>query len=217
MNSSTSKILLMLSLAFIPGCSSLSASNPQGFTYQHIPVTTESAKSGSESSILFRGNPLPLSGSAISVGETLRTAPLAAEDLSLINLADRTGTVKVISIVPSLDTKVCEQQTHYLSEKNKGLDKRVTLITISIDTPFAQKRFAEEAKISNVEFLSDYRGGNFGEAHGLLLPGPHILSRSLMVVDTQNTIRYLQITPDLGQLPDMEEAFRVAQSLVEKR
>ncbi|MGE0472852.1 MAG: thiol peroxidase [Nitrospirales bacterium] len=216
MNDSFWKVLIMLNLAVIAGCGSFAPSKPQGFTYQQIPVTTETAKSGNESTILFRGTPLPLSGSAISVGETLRTAPLATQDLSLIDLTDRTGTVKVISIVPSLDTKVCEQQTHYLSEKNEGLDKQVTLITISIDTPFAQKRFAEEANISNVEFLSDFRGGDFGEAHGLLLPGPHVLSRSVMVVDTQNTIRHLQITPDLGQLPDMDEAFRVAKALAEK-
>ncbi len=211
------KMLFVLNLVLIAGCGSFGPSKPEGFTYQQIPVTTESVKSGNESSILFRGNPLPLSGPAISVGETLRSAPLAAQDLSIINLADRTGTVKVISIVPSLDTKVCEQQTHFLSEKNEGLDQRVSLITISVDTPFAQKRFAEEAKISNVEFLSDYRGGDFGEAHGLLLPGPHVLSRSIMVVDSQNTIRHLQITPDLGQLPDMKEAFRVAQALAEKK
>lgn len=217
MNDSAWKILIMLSLIFLPGCSGISSSKPQGFTYQQIPVTNESAKSGDQSTILFRGKPLPLSGSAISVGETLRTAPLAAQDLSVIDLADRTGTVKVISIVPSLDTKVCEQQTHYLSEKNQGLDKTVSLITVSIDTPFAQKRFAEEAHISNVEFLSDYRGGDFGKAHGLLLSGPHVLSRSVIVVDGQNTIRHLQITPDLGQLPDLEKAFRVAKSLIEQQ
>lgn len=217
MNHSAWKMLFIFNLVLIAGCGSFGSSKPEGFTYQQIPVTTESVKSGNESTILFRGNPLPLSGPAISVGETLRSAPLATQDLSVINLADRTGTVKVISIVPSLDTKVCEQQTHFLSEKHEGLDRRVTLITISVDTPFAQKRFAEEAKISNVEFLSDYRGGDFGKAHGLLLPGPHVLSRSVMVVDDQNTIRHLQITPDLGQLPDMQEAFRVAQALVEKK
>lgn len=209
-------MLGVLNLILLTGCGSLGPSNPEGFTYQQIPVTAESVKSGNESTILFRGTPLPLSGPSISVGETLRSAPLAAQDLSVINLADRTGTVKVISIVPSLDTKVCEQQTHFLSEKNEGLDQRVTLITVSVDTPFAQKRFAEEAKISNVEFLSDYRGADFGKAHGLLLPGPHVLSRSVMVLDGQNTIRHLQITPDLGQLPDMKEAFRVAQALVKQ-
>lgn len=208
------KLLMGLSLFVLGGCSTFSESTPQGFTYQSIPVTQDSAKSGEGSTILFRGNPLPLSGSAISVGDTLRSAPLTSQDLSLTNLTEQTGTVKVLSIVPSLDTRVCEQQTHYLSEKNGGLDQKVRLITISVDTPFAQKRFAEEAQISNVEFLSDYRGGVFGEAHGLLLKGPHILTRSVMVVDANNTIRYLQITPDLGQLPDLEKAFQVAQSLV---
>jgi thiol peroxidase len=122
--------------------------------------------------------------------------------------------VRIISVVPSLDTPVCEQQTHYLSEKNKGLDKMVELITVSVDTPFAQKRFAGEAKIENVTFLSDYRGAEFGKAHGLFLKDPHILTRAIMVVDAQNTVRYLQVTPELAQLPDMEEAFRFARSLI---
>jgi thiol peroxidase len=117
-------------------------------------------------------------------------------------------------VVPSLDTPVCEQQTHYLSERNKGLDKMVELITVSVDTPFAQKRFAGEAKIDNVTFLSDYRGGEFGKAYGLFLSGPHILARAIIVVDKTNTVRYLQITPELTQLPDMEEAFRFARSLI---
>jgi thiol peroxidase len=122
--------------------------------------------------------------------------------------------VRIISLVPSLDTKVCEQQMHYLSEKNKGLDKMVELITVSVDTPFAQKRFAEEAKISNVTFLSDYRGADFGKAHGLFLKDPHLLARAVMVVDKHNIIRYLQITPELAQLPDMEAAFQFARTLI---
>src|SRR5262249_23291565 len=99
-------------------------------------------------------------------------------------------------------------------EKNKGLDKMVELITISIDTPFAQKRFAKETKINNVTFLSDYRGGDFGKAHGLFLKEPHILARTVMIVDAQNTIRYLQITPELAQLPDMDQALTFARSLI---
>jgi thiol peroxidase len=109
---------------------------------------------------------------------------------------------------------VCEQQTHYLSEKNKGLDKMVELITVSIDTPFAQKRFAEEAKINNVTFLSDFRNADFGKSYGLLLKDPHILARAVMVVDARNVVRHLQITPELAQLPDMDEAFQVARKLI---
>jgi peroxiredoxin len=120
----------------------------------------------------------------------------------------------IISIVPSLDTPVCEQQTHYLSEKNNGLDKMVQLTTVSVDTPFAQSRFAKGAKIGNVTFLSDFRGGEFGRTYGLLVKDPHFLARAVMVVDKQNVIRYLQITPELAQLPDLDAAFRAARALL---
>ena len=152
----------------------------------------------------------------IKVGDQLRDVKVAKGDLSLVNIAETKGKVRIISVVPSLDTKVCEQQTHYLSEKNNGLDKMVELITVSVDTPFAQGRFAKEAKIGNVIFLSDYRGGDFGKTYGLLVKDPHFLARAVMVVDKDNVVRYLQVTPELGQMPDMDAAFRFARSLIEK-
>lgn len=195
-------------------CSAVGLSSEQGFSYQEIPVAKETAKTGEGATILFRGAPLPLSGIEVKAGETLRAVPLAKSDLSLVNIQEPTGMVRIISVVPSLDTKVCEQQTHYLSEKNQGLAQQVKLITISVDTPFAQDRFAKEAGISNVEFLSDFRGGEFGKSHGLLLEGPHVLARAIMVVDANNVIRYLQVTPDLGHMPDMDKAFQVARTLL---
>lgn len=206
-------VLLSAALA---GCAGMGQSADTGFMYKNLTVADGSAVAGEGHSILFKGSALMLSGNGIKVGDHLRDVKLAQPDLSLINIA-RTkgdGKVRIISVVPSLDTKVCEQQTHHLSEKNKGLDKMVELITVSIDTPFAQKRFAEEAKIKNVTFLSDYRGGDFGKTHGLFLKDPHLLARAVMVVDKQNVIRYLQITPELAQLPDMEEAFQFARSLI---
>jgi thiol peroxidase len=187
-----------------------------GFFYKNLPIADGSAEAGDGHSVIFKGNPLALSGAGIKVGDSLRDVKVTQTDLSMINVVETKGKgkVRIISVVPSLDTKVCEQQTHYLSERNKGLDKMVELVTISIDTPFAQKRFAEEAKIDNVTFLSDYRGGDFGKTHGLFLKGPHVLARAIMVVDAQNKIRYLQITPELAQLPDMDEAFAFARSLI---
>jgi thiol peroxidase len=166
--------------------------------------------------VLYKGSPLMLSGNGVKVGDVLRDVKVTQTDLSLVNITHTKGQgkVRIISVVPSLDTPVCEQQTHYLSEKNKGLDKMVELITVSVDTPFAQKRFAGEAKIDNVTFLSDYRGVEFGKAHGLFLKDPHILTRAIMVIDANNTVRYLQVTPELAQLPNMEEAFRFARSLI---
>ncbi len=185
-----------------------------GFAYQNFPVARTTASAGDGHTVTFKGTPLALEGHGVKVGDTLPDVQVAKGDLSLMNIADTKGSVRIISIVPSLDTKVCEQQTHYLSEKNSGLDKSVQMITISVDTPFAQDRFAREAKIGNVTFLSDYRGGDFGKTNGLLVKDPHILARSVMVVDKNNVIRYLQVTPELAQLPDMEAAFQAANELV---
>jgi thiol peroxidase len=208
-------LLGLLCLGF-GGCGTLSSAGKSDFSYKDMPIADGSAVAGEGNNILFQGKPLMLTGMGIKVGDKLRDVKLAQTDLSMIPVNDTKGKgkVRIISIVPSLDTKVCEQQTHYLSEKNMGLDRMVELITISIDTPFAQKRFAEEAKISNVTFLSDFRAADFGKAHGLLLKDLHLLSRALLVVDKDNKVRYLQITPELAQLPDLEEAFRFARKLV---
>jgi thiol peroxidase len=203
-------------LAGWSGCASMGSSTEAGFMYKNLPVASGSAVAGDGHSVTLRGEPKALAGRGINVGEPLRDAKLAKGDLSLVNIAETTGKVRIISIVPSIDTAVCEQQTHYLSEKNNGLDRMVQLVTVSVDTPFAQGRFAREAKIGNVTFLSDFRGVDFGRTYGLLVKDPHFLARAVMVVDKQNVIRYLQITPELAQLPDLDAAFRFARSLIEK-
>ncbi len=207
-------IMLTCTATVLANCAGIGHHSEQRFTYKDIQIDTTSASTGEGSTIQFKGNPLPLSGQSLQVGDKLRSVKLAKGDLSLIDVTDTDGSVRLINVVPSLDTTVCEQQTHYLSEKNQGLDQHVRLITISVDTPFAQDRFAKEAKIKNVKFLSDFRGGEFGKTHGLLLEGPHVLARAVLVVDKQNVVRHLQVTPDLGHMPDMEKAFQVARALV---
>jgi len=204
--------ILSLSIG-LAGCAGMGES---GFLYKNLTIADSSATAGEGQTILFQGNPLALAGTAIKTGDSLRDANVTQMDLSVVSIAQTKGhgKVRIISVVPSLDTPVCEQQTHYLSEKNKGLDKMIELITVSVDTPFAQKRFAQEAHIDNVTFLSDYRGGEFGKTHGLFLKDVHILATAVMVVDQHNAIRYLQIAPELTHLPDMEEAFRFARSLI---
>ena len=199
--------LVILAMLLMSGCP---MEGKNQFSYKDLPVSKGNAASGQGNTVTFKGAPLKLEGNPIRVGDPLPDAKLASPDLKLVSLSETTGKVRIVSIVPSLDTKVCEQQTHYLSEKNAGLDQSVQLITVSVDTPFAQKRFAEDAKISNITFLSDYRGGDFGRAYGLLVPDIHVLARSVMVVDKDNVIRYLQIVPELASLPDMDAAFQAA-------
>jgi len=209
-----SRLLLAAGVLAFSGCTGSGSGSV--FMYKNLPVADGTAQTGEGHTVLYKGSPVILTGTGIKTGDQLRDVKVTQADLSLINIAETKGKgrVRIISVVPSLDTKVCEQQTHILSQQNKGLDRMVELITVSIDTPFAQKRFATEAKIANVTFLSDYRGADFGKTYGLLLKDPHMLARAVMVVDPNNKVRYIQVTPELGQLPDMEEAFNVARSLI---
>ncbi len=197
-------------------CAGVGKPADSGFLYKDLPIVQSSVAAGEGNTVTLKGSPLALSGPGIKVGDKLQAVNVTKTDLDLVPVTGTAGKgkVRIISVVPSLDTKVCEQQTHYLSERNGGLDRMIELITVSIDTPFAQKRFAEEAKISNVTFLSDYRGAEFGKSHGLFLKGPHILTRAILVVDPENTVRHVQLTPELAQLPDLDEAFRVARKLI---
>lgn len=207
------RILIVITDILFAGCTMQWGGKEDTFSYQNFPVASGSAQAGDGHSVTLKGTPLELQGTGVAVGDKLHDANVAKNDLNPVNIAEPKGKVRIISVVPSLDTKVCEQQTHYLSEKNNGLDKNVELVTVSIDTPFAQTRFAKEAKINNITFLSDYRGADFGKANGLLIKGPHLLARTVMVVDKDNVVRYMQVTPELAQMPDMEAAFNAARNL----
>ena len=132
------------------------------------------------------------------------------QTMKTIDLNDYQGSVLFLSIVPSIDTKVCEEQTHYLGEAGDALPASIQRITISRDTPFAQARFAKEAKLEDVRYLSDYKEGAFGRSTGLLIDGPRLLARSVVLVDKQGIVRYIQVVPDITTLPDMDKAFTKA-------
>lgn len=176
-------------------------------------VFTGLSYAGGKVQVSLHGKPLTLTGTLLQEGQPFPAVTLPDSGLTLTELQSFKGKVTIISIVPSIDTKVCEKQTHILSEENGGLDKTVRLVTISRDLPFAQKRFAVEAKINNVLFLSDYRDGGFGAATGLMIQESRLLARAVVVLDKKGVIRHLEIVPDLGQLPDMKKAFQRAGSL----
>lgn len=119
----------------------------------------------------------------------------------------------MIDVVPSIDTPVCDEQTHILGE-SRQLHPAVARVTISRDLPMAQKRFAEEAKLQSIVYVSDYKSGAFGRLSGLLMKGSELLARAVIVVDQSGTVRHLQVVPNVATLPDMERAFAVANSLV---
>jgi thiol peroxidase len=123
------------------------------------------------------------------------------------------GHVKIISVVPSIDTRICEQQTHLFSD-TAAIDPRVERITLSRDLPSAQERFADESGMENVRFLSDYKSGEFGRASGLLMKDTDLLARAILVVDQNGVVKHLQIVPEMTRLPDIAKAVEVANGLV---
>ncbi len=180
-----------------------------------LPVDKGSVTAGVGNNVMMKGGELPLTGTGvIEVGQPLPAAILSSNELKPINIADASDKVRIISVVPSLDTPTCDVQTHQLSEKNNGLDKQVELITVSMDLPFAQSRFAKEAKINNVTFLSDYKDREFGNDNGLLIEPLALLARAVIVTDKDNIVRYLQVVPEITALPDMPAAMDAARSLL---
>ena len=185
-----------------------------GEEVQGIKVNKGTGSAGDGNTIAMKGNPLPLKGQAIKVGEPLPSAMVTGGNLGPVDIAAGSGKVRIISVVPSVDTPTCEAQTHQLSEKDRKLAAKVEMVTISMDLPFAQQRFAKEAKIKNVTFYSDYKTGEFGLNNGLMIDPLHLLARALIVTDKDNVVRYIQVVPEVTELPDMAAAMEVAKSLL---
>jgi len=185
-----------------------------GEEVQGIKVNKETGPAGDGSSVLMKGNPLPLRGQAIKVGEPLPSAMVTGANLGPVDIATGNGKVRIISVVPSVDTPTCEAQTHQLSEKDRKLAEQVEMVTISMDLPFAQQRFAKEAKIKNITFYSDYKTGEFGLNNGLMIDPLHLLARAVIVTDKNNVVRYLQVVPEVTELPVMAAAMKFAKTLL---
>jgi thiol peroxidase len=183
-------------------------------TTKQAPLVIDSTSVLPGTQVARKGEKLALTGEGIEVGQRLpETGLVDAATMKAVNLNDYQGNVLFLSIVPSIDTKVCETQTHYLGEQGDGLPAAVKRITISRDTPFAQARFAKEAKLEDIWYLSDYKEGAFGRSVGLLMDGPRLLARSIILVDKQGVVQYIQVVPETTHLPDMEKAFDKATAL----
>ena len=185
-----------------------------GCTANRINIAVEKDSVAPGSSVAKQGQNLKLIGQPISVGDALPSVMLVdAMTMKPVDLSAMKGSIVLLSIVPSIDTAVCEAQTHYLGEEGNRLPPQIKRITISRDTPFAQKRFAKEAKLEHIQFLSDYKEGAFGRATGLLIDGDMLLTRSVIILDKEGRVRYIQVVPEITHLPDLERAFQKAEEL----
>jgi len=178
-----------------------------------IPVDRLSAVPGG--TITMGGKVTRLLGAPIAPGDPLPAVRLLdSTTMQFVDLSSLKGSVLFLSIVPSLDTKVCEAQTHFLAEEGRTMSPQIRRIVISRDSPFAQQRFARESKLQGLQYLTDYMEGAFGRATGLLVDNFMFLARTVIVADRDGRVRYIQVVPELTHLPDMESAFWKAEELV---
>jgi len=164
--------------------------------------------------ITFKGNPMTLVGPELKVGDAAPDFNVVDNSLAPVNLATYAGKLKVISAVPSLDTPVCDTETRRFNQEAAGLPAEVAVLTISVDLPFAQKRWCGAAGIDRVVTLSDYRDRSFGLAYGVFIDELKLLARSIFVVDGNNVIRYIQHVPEVTQEPDYAAVLAAVRQLL---
>lgn len=163
--------------------------------------------------VTFAGNPIALLGKEVKVGDKAPAFKLLDNGLSEKTLADYAGKVKVISVVPSLDTGVCDAQTRWFNQNISKLGENVVVLTVSVDLPFAQKRWCGAAGIDQVETLSDHRDLSFGENYGFVLEGLRLLSRGIVVIDKDDVVRYVEYVPEVTSAVNFDAAEAATKAL----
>ena len=164
--------------------------------------------------VTMKGNPLTLLGPELKAGDAAPDFEIADNDLNQVKLSSFRGKVCIISSVPSLDTPVCDMETRRFNEEAGLLGADVEILTISMDLPFAQKRWCGAAGVEKVKTLSDYYDASFGKAYGVLIDELHLLARAVFVVDKQGILQYVQLVKEVADEPDYEAVLKAAGNLV---
>lgn len=163
--------------------------------------------------ITFKGGPLTLCGPEIVVGAVAPEFTLVAQDFSTVTLASSAGKTRLLSVVPSLDTPVCDLQTRRFNEEAAALAPSVAVLAVSMDLPFAQARWCGAAGADKVQVLSDHRDASFGLAYGVLIKELRLLSRAIFVVDGKGVVRYVEYVREITDHPAYDAALAAARAV----
>ena len=162
--------------------------------------------------VTMRGNPLTLVGPELKVGDAAPDFKLLGNDLKPVTLADTTGKVRILSTVPSLDTPVCDMETRRFNDEAANLPG-VEILTVSMDLPFAQKRWCGAAGVSNVRTLSDYQDHSFGPAYGVLIKELQLEARAVFVLDKDDSLSYVEYVKEVAEHPNYDSVLAAAKKL----
>ncbi len=164
--------------------------------------------------VTMKGNPITLMGTELQVGDKAPDFVAIDNDLNPVSFDSFRGKVCIVSSVPSLDTPVCDMETRRFNDEAGRLDDNVEILTISMDLPFAQKRWCGAAGVDKVQTLSDHRDAAFGQAYGVLIKGLRLLARAVFVVDKEGTIRYRELVKEIASEPDYDAVLKAVKELV---
>jgi len=165
-----------------------------------------------QGAITLKGKPLTAIGPELKAGDKAPDFQAVDDSLNPVNLEATGGGVRIFSVVPSLDTPVCDAQTKRFNEE-AGKLPQVRIYTVSMDLPFAQKRWCGAFGVDHVKMLSDHRSGSFGENYGTLIKELRILSRAIFVIDQNNVIRHVEYVKEVADHPNYESALAAARKL----
>ncbi|MBM4324860.1 MAG: thiol peroxidase [Deltaproteobacteria bacterium] len=163
--------------------------------------------------ITMRGNPLTLFGNELKTGESAPDFTALDNNLSPVSLSSFRGKICILSAVPSLDTPVCDLETRKFNEEASRLGSNIVILTISMDLPFAQKRWCAASGVDKVQTLSDHRDASFGTSYGVLIKELRLLARAVFVVDQKGTLQHIQIVKELANEPDYESVLNALKKL----
>ncbi len=158
---------------------------------------------------VLQGKDFPLDGPELAVGQKAPDFEVVNGSLQKVDLAKTGSGIRIFSVVPSLDTPVCDAQTKRFEEA-AGQFPGISIYTISMDLPFAQKRWCGNYGVKNVNMLSDHRSGSFGENYGTMIPELRIESRAIFVIDGENKLRHVEYVKEVGDHPDYQAALAAA-------
>lgn len=164
--------------------------------------------------ITFKGNAMTLLGNEVKVGQKAPDFNLTANDLSNVTLKSSAGKVRVISVVPSVDTPVCDLQTKRFNDEAGKLGAQAAVMTVSMDLPFAQKRWCGAAGASHVQLLSDYKDHSFGVAYGARIKELGLLTRAVFVIDAKDQVQYVEYVKEVTAHPNYDAAIAAAKKLL---
>ncbi|RJP74802.1 MAG: thiol peroxidase [Candidatus Abyssobacteria bacterium SURF_17] len=163
--------------------------------------------------VTFRGNPLTVLGPEVKVGEAAPDFTAVDVNLAPVKLSSYRGKVCIICSVPSLDTPVCDMETRRFNEEAARLGPQISILVVSMDLPFAQKRWCGAAGADRVQTLSDHRDASFGTSYGVLIKELRLLARAVFIIDREGIIRYTQLVGEIANEPDYEAALLAAEKL----